>query len=140
VASAGAVAAERRLGGGPRALRALYCALLVTGGTVALSIADGVFLAAALGFVALACLQNIRRPIFVAQLERVMDRAQRATTLSIESQARSLSVAACVPLSGWVADHYGLAWTLTAICGLGVLAALALSLGATPQVRGSFQS
>ena len=76
-----------------------------------------------IGLILLVCLQNLRRPIFVSQFGRVMDKKQRATTLSVESQARTWMVALLAPLSGWVADHYALYWVylgmaLLLCCGL----------------------
>ena len=56
----------------------------------------------------LASLQNIRRPIFVAQLDNVMPPSYRATTLSVESQSRSWAYAAASVGLGWIADVYGL--------------------------------
>ena len=102
-------------------LATLCCGVLAAGlfaGWLALGIAV---------FFALAVLQNARRPIFISQFNRVMDRPQRATTLSIESQARTWGVAVLAPLTGYVVDQYGLAWafvTITAIlvAGLGLAA------------------
>jgi len=70
------------------------------------------------GFVLLATLQNVRRPVFVSLLNRSIDKPQRATTLSIESQARSWSFAVLAPTTGWVADHYGLSSCLFLVAGL----------------------
>ena len=86
----------------------------------------------AAGFVLLALLQNARRPVFVSFLNRLMDRTQRATTLSIESQGRSIAVALLAPLSGWVGDRWGLDavfWLLAALL-------LAAGLAATRGMRG----
>lgn len=116
---------EKRVGDPQRALHLVYvlatlcCAVLAAGlfmGWLALGIAV---------FFALAVLQNARRPIFISQFNRVMDRPQRTTTLSIESQARTWGIAMLAPLTGYIVDRYGLAWvfvTITAIfvAGLGL--------------------
>jgi len=56
----------------------------------------------------LASLQNMRRPIFVAHLDSVMDSHYRATTLSVESQGRSWLYALSSVALGWVADAFEL--------------------------------
>lgn len=71
-----------------------------------------------IGFVLLAALQNMRRPIFLARFNDVMDKPQRTTTLSIESQARTWIVAIVAPITGYVADHQGLPWALVIIAGI----------------------
>ncbi|MEZ5063328.1 MAG: MFS transporter [bacterium] len=82
------------------------------------------------GFIVLSLLQNARRPVFVATLNRLMDGAQRATTLSVESQGRSAALAVLAPLTGWIADRAGLdavflllAVSLAALGGVGALRA-----------------
>ncbi len=57
---------------------------------------------------AISALQNLRRPIFVASLDTVMDPRQRATILSTESLLRNLGIAILAPLTGLIADRYGL--------------------------------
>lgn len=58
-------------------------------------------------FLALAALQNIRRPIFVATLDDVVDPRFRATALSVETQARSWGYAISALLAGALADLQG---------------------------------
>ena len=59
--------------------------------------------------------QNARRPIFVSLFNDVMDKPQRATTLSIESQVRGGAVALLAPATGYIADSFGLPWAFLAI-------------------------
>lgn len=66
----------------------------------------------------LAALQNARRPIFIAAVDDVMDPRWRATTLSVESQARALVHALTAAGVGLVADRAGLG------AGFGIMAAL----------------
>ena len=66
----------------------------------------------------LTMLQNTRRPMFVSAFSRVMDSPQRATTLSVESQSRSLVTAALLPLMGVLADHLGLGAVFLAISAI----------------------
>ena len=65
----------------------------------------------------LTLLQNIRRPMFVSELNEVANKPLRATVLSIESQARSFLVALQMPLMGMAADAWGL-WTVCAIAAV----------------------
>ena len=116
LASATASRLERKLG--PHRLlmfQALGVALILA---VAACLLFGWFVAGALGFIALALLQNARRPMFVTSLNELMDKAQRTTTLSLESQGRSLAYAIAAPLTGWAADIWGLHVALATIAGV----------------------
>lgn len=107
---------------GPRSLTILQGLSPAAIGMISYALAHNLTVAALSGLLTLAVLQNLRRPIFVTRLNEVMDKSQRAATLSIESQSRSLGYAVLAPLTGWVVDHYGIAW------GLGVLALTSLSV------------
>lgn len=85
---------------------------------VALGLFQDGYVVAIVSFVLLAVLQNVRRPIFLSLLNQFMDKPQRATTLSIESQARSWTFAILAPVTGLVADHFGLSAALILIAGL----------------------
>jgi MFS family permease len=99
---------ERHAGGTTAALRRAYGLCLL------LSLCMGLcyyrqWMLAGLGVLVLVTmLQNARRPFFVSAFNQVMDRPQRATTLSIESQSRSLLAAALLPVTGIAADGMGL--------------------------------
>ncbi|QDV49857.1 MFS transporter [Gimesia fumaroli] len=64
----------------------------------------------------LTLLQNLRRPIFVSELNTQMLKAQRASVLSLESVSRAVMVAVLLPLFGWAADQFGLiaVWSIAA--------------------------
>ena len=86
------------------------------------SLFKGWVVPAILGFVVLAILQNLWKPVF---LERVDDRSEAAlgaTVLSIDEQSKALFVAVAAPLLGWSVDSFGLA----GVGGLGVLTSLAV--------------
>jgi MFS family permease len=117
-AAAGAPRAESRLGGAVRALARLQGLLLGLSAAMALCFGLGWLSVGIVGFIAMAMLQNLRRPIFVARLNELMDKPQRATTLSVESQARSWTVALFSPLVGYVADRFGLTGAFSLIAGL----------------------
>lgn len=78
---------------------------------VSLWFRDWLWLAAAF-FVLLTLLQNVRRPMFMSTLNADMEKSMRATVLSAESVARSLAMAAMLPVMGLVADKYGLEYAL----------------------------
>lgn len=99
---------ERRVGGAGPALHRAYALAVALSVGVGLSYVHGWLLAGLVLLVAVTVLQNLRRPIFVAAFNRVMDRPNRATTLSIESQSRSLAVAVLLPVTGFAADRWGL--------------------------------
>ncbi len=107
--------AEETLGGVTSGLSGIYFSLLLASGFMALCFSLGWLSLGLLGFFVVAALQNLRRPIFVSGLNQVMDPAQRATTLSLESQARSWSVALLSPPVGYLADRMGIAAAFAAI-------------------------
>ena len=115
---------ERRLGGRERSLRVVYGVAVGCFVLIAVSLWAGVLWPGIAGLLALACLQNARRPIFVSRLNAVMDPFQRSTTLSVESQARSWLYAGLAVGTGALADHSGLAAVFTllaALIGLGLI-------------------
>jgi len=101
----------------------LHGAAAVVVAAVAGSLLGNWLLGGAVGFLILAILQNLRRPIFLTVFNRFMDKPQRSATLSIEAQARSLTFAVVAPVTGWVADHHGLGAAFVVIAGLLALAA-----------------
>ncbi|HUV39939.1 MAG TPA: MFS transporter [Planctomycetota bacterium] len=91
-----------------------------------------------LGFVALYVLQNLWRPVLVSRFDTHSSHAQKATILSIESQAGSLATAVLAPIVGYVIDVVrtrgacvggGEFWPIGV---LGTLVALAFFLTAKP--------
>lgn len=67
---------------------------------------------AAIGLITM--LQNLRRPMYVSELNDAANKPLRATILSIDNQAISFSVAVLMPLLGLAADRWGL-WSICAI-------------------------
>jgi len=78
---------------------------------------------AAVAFVALYVIHNLRRPLMVGYLAGLIPHQAMASGLSAESQAKSLLVAAFAPLVGWLADHVGIG---PAILAAGVTALVLL--------------
>jgi len=112
---------ERLIGGTGRALRVAYLGALSISVALVVCLWQGWFLAGLVLMIAVSVLQNARRPVFLHAFNEVMDKDSRATTLSIESQARSLVTAALLPATGWLADQYGLiAVFVTISCVLAV--------------------
>ena len=99
---------EKRSGGAGPALRRAYVLLAASAVAVGLCQLQGWMIAGLVVLVAVTLLQNLRRPVFVGAFNRLMDKPHRATSLSIESQARSLVAAAMLPATGFVADRWGL--------------------------------
>ena len=60
-------------------------------------------------FVISNILIDSRRPVFVDLIGDHLEKDQRATVLSIESQLKSFFVICVAPLSGAIADHFGFA-------------------------------
>lgn len=58
-------------------------------------------------FVIMYLLENLRRPAVIGYLGDRMDKKQRATILSVDSQLKSLFAMIAAPLLGFFADRYG---------------------------------
>jgi MFS family permease len=70
-------------------------ALGAVGGTAAMTVAI-------LGFVAMTVIQNIWRPTLVSRYYCHAETGSAATTLSVESMAKSVTVVVAAPLLGWL--------------------------------------
>ncbi len=62
-------------------------------------------------------MKDTRRPIFVDAIGDIMEKKERATVLSVESQFRALFLVLFAPLFGFIADKYSIA-TLFLILGI----------------------
>ena len=51
---------------------------------------------------------NVRKPIFVDEIDEHIEKSSRATALSVSSQLKSLFLMLLAPTAGWIADHFGL--------------------------------
>ena len=102
--------------GGAR--RWIYLAVMATAAGIGLAARNRELITGIILFVILTGLQNIRRPLFVSAFNQVMDKPQRATTLSLESMARTLTVSALLPVTGLIADRYGMAPVFWLICAV----------------------
>lgn len=70
-----------------------------------------------LGFFFIHILLNVRKPIFVDELDNYVPKIQRATILSLSSQLKSLFLIVLAPLTGFFADSFGIAWALMLLAG-----------------------
>jgi len=68
-------------------------------------------------------MQNLRKPIFIDELDSNMLKNERATMLSIASQLKSLFIIIAAPIIGWVSDSYGINY---AVIGLGIILLLSI--------------
>ncbi len=109
---------ERHLKGRDRSLHAVHIAAVICFGLTVVSLWIGVIWPGVIGLLLLACLQNARRPVFIARLNELMDPYLRATTISLENQARSWVYAAMAVFTGAIADVWGLPAVFTVLAGL----------------------
>lgn len=63
---------------------------------------------AIISFILYYLIQNLWRPILVAQYDDYADSSEQATILSIESQAKTLGITIIAPIAGYMADNYGI--------------------------------
>lgn len=76
-------------------------------------------LVAILGFVALALMQNLWRPVAIAHIGALASRDRKTTIFSVESQGNSIVAALTAPCVGILVDHSGSLLPVAAI-GVGV--------------------
>ncbi len=110
-------------GGGPGPTgRKIWLVTLVVYGGLSLTLGGSWPGVAIGGFVVLALLQNLWKPLFIARVDEASERHMGATLLSIDSQTKALFVMVAAPLLGLAVDQMGLvavAWFGLAIAGLG---------------------
>lgn len=102
---------------------------------------------AAAGFVVLAMLQNLWRPLLVSRIDEQAEAESGATVMSVEAQAQSLATMVFAPLVGWLVDAQAarlgsdsvVAYWPVAVFGL-VAVVLVGGLGRRPPVRADAES
>lgn len=102
----------------PGARRWIYLAVMVTAAGMGLAARNRELITGIVLFMILTGLQNVRRPLFVSAFNEVMDKPQRAASLSLESMARTLAISALLPVTGFIADRYGVAPVFWLICAV----------------------
>lgn len=66
-------------------------------------------------YLVLYLLRDMRKPIFVDVCDDYMEKHQRATVLSVESQLRALMTVIIAPGVGFIADRFGVSYVLLSI-------------------------
>ena len=110
-----------RFGDIERAAWWLWVVTLVVYATLAPALAVGWSGAAVLGFVGLALLHNLFRPLLVSRIDEHGDRKAGATVLSVESQGTATTAIVLAPAIGFAVDAASTAgttlWPAAAIAG-----------------------
>ncbi|QNN20722.1 MFS transporter [Planctomycetales bacterium ZRK34] len=96
---------EDRCGGTEPGIRGLYVVTIVALVGMGASLAAGWAWPAIGLFIVLGVAQNLWRPIHVGRFDLYSPEHHAATTLSIESQAKSVATAVMAPLIGWAIDR-----------------------------------
>jgi MFS family permease len=63
-------------------------------------------------FIAIYLLENLRKPIGISYVAENIDTDIMATVLSAQSQAQTIVAAVLAPLIGWLADDFGLGYSI----------------------------
>jgi MFS family permease len=66
------------------------------------------YLIAIVSYIAFYVIQNLWRPILVAQYDDYAESSEQATILSIESQTKTIGITIFAPIAGYLADSYGI--------------------------------
>ena len=140
-ASRGADGVARRAGSQERAAGWLWSAQLALFVAMAGALLLGLPAWAALGFVALAVIQDTWRPLMITRIDDHAAAARQVTILSVEAQAQSLFAAIAAPLVGVAVDALAGRMRFLPVTGLGIAASVAVlwlrrAWAGTPPVRG----
>ncbi len=92
--------------GGKTSLNVLYVLFAFT--LIALGLSLGYTILVCTFFVLVNFWQNLRKPIFIDVIDDNMEKAQRATILSVSAQLKSLFIIVFAPLAGYIADNFGM--------------------------------
>ncbi len=66
------------------------------------------FIVAIIAYILYYVIQNLWRPILVAQYDDYAASSEQATILSIESQTKTVGITVIAPVAGYMADSYGI--------------------------------
>jgi len=80
----------------------------------------------------------LRRPLTVSFVSDQIHHRTMASGLSVESSLKTLLMAICAPIAGWVADRFGIGWALLSggiVLG-GLFFALRFSPPSFPKIPG----
>ncbi|WP_158222769.1 MFS transporter [Rhodopirellula sp. MGV] len=124
VASRRAGAMAKRLGGDDAAARRLWGMFAATFVFVLVGTLTPWSMLAVVGFIALAILQNIWRPVLVSRIADQVDETNMATVLSVESQAKSFGIAILAPIIGMLIDNTPEGYQFSAIAIVGIAVSL----------------
>ena len=72
-------------------------------------------------YIVIYCLFNIRKPIFVDEIDEHIEKFERATILSVSSQLKSLFLMIFAPLLGYIADKFGMNIIMYVLVGVFLL-------------------
>lgn len=76
------------------------------------------YIFAILGFLIIIVIENLRKPIGIALIANLTKDEAMATSLSTESQTKSLFTAIIAPLLGWIADTYSPGVAIIVVTGI----------------------
>ena len=137
-ASRKAHAFARFFGGETRAARRLWLGMAAIFVPIAIALWYGQFWIAALGFVALALVQNFWRPITITRVDNETDAKMGATMFSIESQTKAAGTMVLAPIVGFGVDQLAKAPDSPALWFVGAIGLLIALVGAlTPTMTPS---
>ena len=105
--------------------RCLWIAYALTFVLVMAGTATRCIILAVIGFIVLAILQNLWRPIMIGRIAGQSGEKTLATVLSVESQAKALFAAALAPLLGLAVDAMPGQWRFVPVAAIGLLVASA---------------
>lgn len=97
-------------------LNILYVSLIV--GLICLGIFIDMPVVVVIIFIIINLLLNLRKPIFVDEIDNHMAKKERATMLSVSSQMKSLMKVFIAPMVGFIADTSGIHMVMYFLAGL----------------------
>lgn len=101
---------------------------------VALAVLFGMIAVFAKNYILVACvyvllyiIHSMRKPIFVDEIDNLIDKSTRATFLSMAAQLKSLMLMIIAPALGYVADNFGIVYVMGILSGVFIISSFAFN-------------
>ncbi len=86
-----------------------------------LSVFSSQYIVIILGYLVLFIMHSARKPLFIDEIDNQIDKSTRATMLSILAQIKSLFLIIFAPILGFIAEQFGINFTLISLCALFII-------------------
>ena len=103
-----------------------------------LAIFSGQYILVCVIYILIYILHSIRKPLFVDEIDKHIDKSNRATIISASAQLKSIFLMVFAPLLGLIAETFGIGWVMLLLAAIftATIPLLLLSRGAGTPLKG----